>query len=544
MPLRFHPVFYSLLSALLLTISWQQGLSFCIFLAFVPLLTLETHFRARGARRKAFLHAWLAFLLWNIGVTWWVVYASFGGALMAFVCNSLLMAVVFLLYSMARGHFPSIRGAWLILPIWLTWEHLHTLWDLSWTWLTLGNVFASHPYWIQWYELTGTSGGTLWVLSANIVAFSAVTKYQRISFLSKPVLRLALLILLPIALSYFIYLMRLGKEMPQDARVKVTVVQPNIDPYNEKFYFDYQTQFLKMLNLVRDSLDAETDYLVLPETFITGSAAGLNENEINFTEEIRWFRDSLLKKFPGLRIVAGGNTYITYDHAATATARYDRHGKIWYDVFNTGLLIDTSSVAVYHKSKLVPGVEKMPFPALFKPLESLAIDMGGTIGSLGIQDSRDVFHDTLRHTGVAPVICYESVFADYVTEYVRNGANLIFIITNDGWWDDTPGYHQHLLYGRLRAIENRREIARSANTGISCFIDRFGNIRQTTPWWKEAVISSWIYKNDYLTFFSKYGDLISYMSVVFSLLLFMWIVLRTWPGRLLKAGRLAAGKKP
>lgn len=144
----------------------------------------------------------------------------------------------------------------------------------------------------------------------------------------------------------------------------------------------------------------------------------------------------------------------------------------------------------------------MPFPTLLKPLESLAINLGGTMGSIGTQEERSVFNDSLNKVCIAPIICYESIYADYVTEFIRLGANLIFIITNDGWWQDTPGYIQHLNFARLRAIENRRQIARSANTGTSCFIDEFGNIEQATPWWKEALISKNMSKNLELTFFS------------------------------------------
>ena len=117
------------------------------------------------------------------------------------------------------------------------------------------------------------------------------------------------------------------------------------------------------------------------------------------------------------------------------------------------------------------------------------------------------------------MICYESIFSNYITEYVRLGANLIFIITNDGWWDNTPGYTQHLNYARLRAVENRREIARCANTGVSCFIDRLGNINNETEWWKEAIIRKNLYPNNSLTFYSRSGDLISYLSAMISGLL-------------------------
>ena len=224
----------------------------------------------------------------------------------------------------------------------------------------------------------------------------------------------------------------------------------------------------------------------------------------------------------------GAGSYIFYDEAhKTSTSRKYRDSGLFIDFFNTALQIDTTGTVVYHKSKLVPGAEIMPFSALLKPLENLALDMGGTTGTLGFQQHRTVFFDPEKKHGLAPVICYESVYGNYVTEYVRNGAGLIFIITNDGWWDDTPGYIQHLNYARLRAIENRRQIARSANTGVSCFIDEFGNISQPTGWWQEAVISADLYHSSRLTFFSRYGDLISFTAVgAGSLLCMVAIVLR------------------
>jgi apolipoprotein N-acyltransferase len=206
----------------------------------------------------------------------------------------------------------------------------------------------------------------------------------------------------------------------------------------------------------------------------------------------------------------------------SATARQDRQSSSYYDVYNTGIQLNKNGISYYHKSKLVPGVERMPFPALFKPLESLAINLGGTMGSLGTQDDRSVFFSHDKNVGIAPVICYESAYSDYVTGYVRNGANLIFIITNDGWWDNSPGHKQHLAYARLRAIETRREIARCANTGISCFVTPYGEIEQATPYWEEAAISKNVTPNNQQTLFVKFGDLISYSSAFLAILLLVW----------------------
>jgi apolipoprotein N-acyltransferase len=163
----------------------------------------------------------------------------------------------------------------------------------------------------------------------------------------------------------------------------------------------------------------------------------------------------------------------------------------------------------------------MPFARLLKPLEGLAINLGGTIGSLGTDPERTVFirpHDSLK---IAPVICYESVFGSYVTQYIDKGANLIFVITNDGWWGNTAGHRQHFTFSQLRAIETRRSVARSANTGISAFIDQRGDIYQATNYWEPAVIRQVINANDELTLYVKYGDYIARLSAFVAVFLLL-----------------------
>ncbi len=528
---KLHLLALSLFSAFLLSLAWYWHLSIIIFFAFAPLLILEHKVRSSGGARaklRLFAYSYITFFIWNVLVTWWIVYASFGGACMAMIFNALLMSIVFVIYSNLRTRINTTYALWFLLPCWIAWEHIHTLWDITWTWLTLGNVFAFNHNWVQWYEFTGTSGGTLWVLIVNILAFKAI-KNRTTKILSRSIMRIAAAIIIPILLSYILFFIRSNDERKES--VSVVVVQPNIDPYSEKFYVEYEKQFSKMLNMIRGKINSETDYLVLPETFITGLDDDLNEENLSSHMEIQWFRDSLINKFPDLKIITGGNTYKYYinENDITITSRKDNRNGFHYDVFNSAIYIDAQKAEVYHKSKLVPGVERMPFPALLKPLESMAIDMGGTMGSLGTQDNRAIFKST--GNAVAPVICYESVYADFVADYVRLGADMIFIITNDGWWEDTPGYIHHLNYARLRAIENRREIARSANTGISCFIDAFGNIHQATPWWKEAVIEREVLPNDHLTFFSRFGDLLSYASLVLVSLLIFWALIIRFKAR-------------
>ena len=122
---------------------------------------------------------------------------------------------------------------------------------------------------------------------------------------------------------------------------------------------------------------------------------------------------------------------------------------------------------------------------------------------------------------IGSAVCYESVYGEYYTDYVRKGARAMAIITNDAWWGNTPGYRQHLSYASLRAIETRRAIARCANTGISAIISPSGEILQPTPWWETAVIEGNIPLRDDITFFVSHGDITGRICTFIFLLLLL-----------------------
>lgn len=546
--------FLSLLSGVLFVLSWPPyGIPFLLFVAFVPLLMIEHAFSSgeyTGKRTLLFGLSYLAFFIWNITTTFWVCNASIGGAAMAILANSFIMAAVIWIFHIVKKRLLAVTATaaanWLFPIFWLAYEFFHHRWELTWPWLGLGNAFASVPACIQWYEYTGTSGGSLWVLVVNLAVFSLIKNKLQVATLLAignrlRVVQLLLLILVPIGISLAIYYSYSEKENP----VNIVVVQPNIDPYSEKFStMNYADQLEKMLSLAKPKIDSTTDYLVCPETALTED---IWENDLSNTASMHRLK-IFLKDYPKLKIIIGAATAHLYEEGEkrSLSARKFTNQEGYYDVFNTAFQVDNSdSIQVYHKSKLVPGVERMPYPAIFGFLEDLAIDLGGTAGSLGTQEERTVFsappksspsgrtldNDSIPNGEgqggalIAPVICYESVFGEFVTEYVNNGANLIFIITNDGWWGNTSGFKQHLVYGRLRAIETRRSIARSANTGISCFINQRGDILQPTEWWVPDAIKGSINSNSEKTFYTRHGDVIWRVSFYSSVIILLFVAM-------------------
>ena len=121
---------------------------------------------------------------------------------------------------------------------------------------------------------------------------------------------------------------------------------------------------------------------------------------------------------------------------------------------------------------------------MFNSFSALSVDLGGVSGSLGSQNSIESFK--VSDFNLLPLICYESIYGDLNSNKV---SNVLCIITNDGWWRNTKGYKQHFSYAKLRAIEQKRSIIRSANTGISAFISPNGDVSNVAGWDEQKIKS-------------------------------------------------------
>lgn len=460
---------------------------------------------------------YLAMFTWNISTTWWIWNADMLGAWLAIIVNSLLMCIPLMGFRFMRKRFGSFIGYTSFIVFWMSFEYLHLQdWGLSWPWLTLGNVFAGRTNWIQWYEYSGTSGGSLWVLLVNVLLFKLIevrnTKYEvRISSL----VIIAAVLATPIITSLLI-----AKNPTSDIQhqTSVVIVQPNIDPYEKLFTGSFDAQLQQLIKLSEAQIDSTTTLLVWPETALyTGN--GFDEANLKQNFFLNPLFD-FLKRHPQLQLFTGIESYRVFNERVSNDARPIEGTSTFYEVYNACLLIDSSGpLQIYHKSMLVPGVETLP--GFLKFLGPVFEKFGGTAGGYAKQDERTPIN--LQNNNVlAPAICYESIYGEYMSKYVRKGANIIAIITNDGWWGNTPGYKQHLLYAKLRAIETRTWVVRSANTGISCFIDPAGEIHQPQNWWTASSTKMNITAASRQTFFVRMGDLLSKAALAATVLLLLF----------------------
>jgi apolipoprotein N-acyltransferase len=524
---RSYRLLLSILSGLLLSLAWLGFPGWTLFIAFLPLLFLDQFFLKEQANYRSvsfFGHAFISVLIWNVATTFWVANATLIGALMAFMVNSFVMALVLWLSHIARRNFRNNLGYFALIVFWISLEYIHYHWDIEWPWLHLGNGFANNIKIIQWYEYTGVFGGTLWVLIMNILLFKVVNqllKKQAFKEVLYPAIASILLLIVPLSISFSMYYSYVEKENPKN----IVVLQPNVDPYTEGYGRKVDNRMLqKLLKLSEEKVNDKTDFIVAPETSFE-ERRYWNENALDKNHQYKSLA-RFIKKYDNAEIVFGVASSKIYPDKKSASETARTQGDVIYDVFNAACFIDRNGQnQMYHKSKLVVGVEKMPFMKYLDFLGDIVIDIGGSAGSYGRQKEPSNFISK-DGTKVAPVICYESIFGEFVTDYVKKGAELIFIITNDGWWKNTPGYKQHMSFARLRAIETRRSIARSANTGISCFINQRGDVFQPTGWWVDAVIEGTINTNDELTFYVKYGDYIARISLFVSVLLILNLVVK------------------
>ncbi|MEZ5198559.1 MAG: apolipoprotein N-acyltransferase [Bacteroidales bacterium] len=493
-----------------------------LFTALVPMLIIEDYiFRNRNefSNFSVFFYTYPGFFLWNLATTWWV-WNSTPVAILAWALNAMFMGIVFNVFHMVRKNvYRESQGYFVLVVLWITFEYIHLNWKMTWTWLNLGNGFAVHNTWIQWYEYTGTLGGTMWVLIVNILLFKAYQAWQLKQTGSKRwvangILALAIL-LVPIAISNFMYFGYEEKSNPID----VVVTQPNLDPYTEQFNTDALEVVDLNLDLAKPFIDGDPMIIACPESAIQED---IWEGNLEWSPSLNKLK-VFASENPEVKIIIGASTYRKYKEGEkpSSAARFHKGGGFYYDRYNTAFYIDSENIQIHHKSKLTPGVEYMPSGGIFRFLENFAIDLGGTVGSLAIDEDPGPFtvNDTLK---VGPIICYESVFGGFCADYVRKGADLLIIITNDGWWGNTPGHRQHLTFASMRAIETRRSIGRSANTGISCFVNQRGDIHQATEYWKPDAIEQPLNLNEEITFYTSFGDYIgrisAFLGVVFMLL--------------------------
>ncbi len=434
-----------------------------------------------------------------------------GGVLIFFYPAVLLINSTLFFYSYKI--FGKEKALWLFPIIWVTGEYLLTLTDLKFPWLTLGHGLAKFTTFIQIADVVGSFGLSLIVLYTNVLLYFVIK-----DFFSERKYFLRYLISAFILFSFvFVYgVIKLNEKNTDERFLKVGVVQPNIDPWDKWESGGLEEILKNYLELSEECTKQGAKLIIWPETALpvylfAGTYSDIVDSIYSF-----------LRK-NDVYLLTGMPDYIVhYEHPPT-DAKLSKAGNFYYSTYNSILLLNPKSYEIqrYGKMHLVPLGEKVPF---VDALPFLADWFKWGVGLSGWNVGKDttVFKlifdkDSVK---VAGLVCYESVFPDFVTYFVKKGSQFITVVTNDSWYGNSSGPYQHKEFAALRAVENRRAVVRSANGGVSCLINKYGITEVETEMFTRTSFVVNVPLNNQITFYTNYPLIIPIISSSFSL----WII--------------------
>ncbi|MDZ7289616.1 MAG: apolipoprotein N-acyltransferase [candidate division KSB1 bacterium] len=489
----------SLLTAVALALSFPPfKLGFLAYWGIIPFLILLE----KKSPAEAFRLGYLTGLLFSIATLYWIGWSTLPGAIATILIHPLYYALFAILLVPVRRWWPT--AYLLTVPfLWTAIEYLKSIGELGFPWVTLGYTQTYYLHLIQYASYTSVYGVSFWVVSLNVL-FLALWQFRQNT---RRVILLSTILLLFFVIPYLYSLAVLQNSQEPQEQIRVGMVQGNVDPYQKWEAGFVEQNFQIYENLTRLVAKDKPEVVIWPET---ATPTWLLHNA-GHLQRVRRLAAEI-----GAPILTGIPDYIFLDNNE-------------YRTFNAAALIygDDRPVPTYAKIHLVPFGERVPFEDYFPFFKKwiAKLEMGEGNFSPGSEiklfslEARTASASTVatntKH--LATVICFESIFPEQVAAFVRKGADLLVVITNDAWFGrpNVPywlsgGVYQHAQIAVFRAIENRISIARCANTGITETIDPYGRITRQAPVFKEAVLVGGVPLRQETTFFSQHGHVFTH----------------------------------
>ncbi len=480
--------------------------------AFVPFFILFEEIEDYG---ESFRYSYLTFLIFNIITIYWTGGFAHGRDWYMMLAGALLLVVhpFFFLVPIAgwvfvRRQFGISISLFSFPFIWVGFEYLHSLTDLSFPWLCLGNTQAFNLSVIQFSSFTGVYGISFWLLCLNVLVYYLYAKLSLKEWsLTSPrtlgwILSILAIYAVPLIYGEAILVAGRNQHPVGVSAVRVGIVQPNVDPF-EKWQGNPVKQVSDLQQMTNEVAGDSVDLVLWPETAIPFYILE-PRNRVIFDlvkEQVDLLGLNLLTGAPILREYKQGESIPRSSRTGAQGQRYDS--------FNGSLLLQphTNEIQEYEKILLVPFAERVPFSEQLSFLNAVEWNFG--LGGWGIGHDTTVFVCRARDSSLmkfSNLICFESIYPGFVANFVRRGAQFLTVITNDSWWGNTSGAYQHEQTTVLRAVENRRWIVVCGNGGISCVIDPFGHILRSTELFTRKTLTVSVVPNMELTCYSRYGD--------------------------------------
>jgi apolipoprotein N-acyltransferase len=456
--------------------------------------------------KQAFISGIFLGFPYFFGTLYWIYHSinHYGGV--PFVTSIIIVILLCLYLSIYTGIFAflfsitikrtKMPALFIASVFWVVLEFLRTYMFTGFPWSSIGYTQYKFLSVIQIADITGIYGVSFLIVAVNGALADLFLLKRRIKDmplfpLSQTVIGLVILIIF-IVISVIYGQIRLGEERPGN-QFGASIVQGNIEQ-DKKWEPSYQNTVIETYkNLTSESVSYQPSMVVWPETavpFFFGTA-------MNYTNELVDFQKQL-------------NTYLLFGSVLVKEKINEN-----YLLSNSAVLLDRDGNVdyVYDKIHLVPFGEYVPLQKFIFFINKLVVGIGDYVPGDSYVKAETPFGD------FAPLICYEIIFPGLARKFYSTGGDFIVNITNDAWFGRTKGPYQHFSMAVFRAVENRKPVIRAANTGISGFMDSNGRILSTTKLFQRAVLTEEIKTDSTRTFYSKYGDLFSYIWIVFSIIL-------------------------
>jgi len=482
-------------------------LGFLAYWGVIPFLILLENKNAR----ETFRWGYFVGFIFSLATLSWIGWTTAPGAISTILVHPFYYAIFAVLLIPLRRLWPN--GYLVAVPfVWTAIEYVKSIGDLGFPWLTLGYTQTYYLRLIQYSSYTSVYGVSFWIVSLNVLLLALWRFHEN----KRWVISLAVILILFFVTPYLYSLVVMPHTEEPKEQIRVGIVQGNVDPYQkwEKGFVEENFRIFETLS--RETAKDKPDVVIWPET---ATPTWLLRRPEHLS------RVRALAAEIGTPILTGIPDYVFIS---------DKE----YRTFNAAALIygDGRPIPTYAKMHLVPFGERVPFeddiPFFKEWLTKLEMGEGNwSPGSeiklfelAGPMTNGQSVAMEAKH--VAAIICFESIFPEEVAAFVRKGADLLVVITNDAWFGRphapfwmSGGIYQHAQIAIFRAIENRISIARCANTGMTMTIDPFGRIKRRAPLFEPAVLNDVLPLRHETTFYTRHGPVFIHSVSIIALAL-------------------------
>ena len=502
-------ILLAVLSGLLLTGAFPKiGISWLAWIALIPFLYALKGLSPGGSFRIGFITGlihFLSLLYWLVPVMRTYGYLPWYLAILILFLFAAVLALFIALFSMLLSALGEKPVACIILlpPLWVALEYMRTFIFSGFPWELMGYSQFDQSLLIQIADIFGVYGVSFLILLSNASILFAILFFSKKRWqdfaISKGLMAASLIVLVlcfGLTLAYgFWRINAVERLMAASPKTRVTVVQGNI-AQGVKWNPAFQIETIKIYNRLSSSAKRDNpDLVVWPES----------ATPFYFSYEIK----------PS-KMVIEGIRQVNADFLFGSPSFVRRNNIVEYYVSAYLVSPQSKTISRYDKVHLVPYGEYVPLKKWVPFLGKIVAHVGDFVpGKKGT---------TLawKNDNLGIQICYEIIFPGLSRAMVKHNATLLINITNDAWFGETSGPYQHFSMTVFRALENRRTLARAANTGISGFVDPVGRILAATPLMQEAVVTRTVPLIKKKTIYTRFGDVFAWtcLAMVFSAILF------------------------